>query len=112
MRHGDGAASIERRERPAVGPQHVLDSPVAARAQRCERLVLQREQLRCAARERFLDQLLLAAEVVIEQRDMRLRTRRDRPVRQRLEPVIGDQRFDGVEQTSARIVAAPPFGAG
>ena len=70
------------------------------------------EELRRAARERFLDQLLLAAEVVIQQRDVSLRARRDRPVRQRLEAVIGDQRFDRVEQSPAGIVAATPFGAG
>ena len=74
--------------------------------------MLQREQLRRAARKRLLDQLLLAAEMIIEQRDVRLRTGRDRPVRQRLEPMIGDQRLYGVEQPSTRVVAAPPFGAG
>jgi len=74
--------------------------------------VLQREELRGAPGERFLDQLLLAAEVVVQQRDMGLRTRRDRPVRQRLEAMLGDQRFDGVEQSPARIVATPSFGAG
>jgi hypothetical protein len=103
---------VELRKWPAVRPQHILDADDAARAQRSERLVLQREQLRRAARERFLDQLLFTAEVVIQQRDMGLRPRRNRPVRQRLEAVIGDQRLDGVEQSPARIVAPPPFGAG
>ena len=73
--------------------------------------MLQREQLSGAARERLLDQLLLAAEVVVEQRDVRFGARRDRPMRQRLEAVIGDQALDSVEQPAARVVAAATLGA-
>jgi hypothetical protein len=104
-------ALVERRERPRIRPQHVLDAEVAALAQRGDRLVLQREQLPGAACQRFLDQLLLAAEVVVQQRDVRLGARRDRAMRERLEAVVGDQAFDGVEQPRARVVAAALLGA-
>ena len=61
-------------------------------------------------RERFLDQLLLAAEVIIEQRDVRFCARRNRSMRQRLEAVLGNEPLDRVEQATARIVPATALG--
>jgi len=105
------AVLVDRRERPAVRPEHVFDREVAALAERGKRVVLHREQLPRTARQRFLDQLFLAAEVVIEQRDVRLGARCDRSMCQRLEAVLGDQPFDGIEQAAACIVPAAALAA-
>src|SRR5689334_12337184 len=61
---------------------------------------------RGAARDRLLNELLLAAEMVVEQRDVHVRTLGDQAVRERLEAVIGDQRLDRVEEPLAGVVAA------
>ena len=60
-------ARVEHGERLPDGPQHVLDGPHAMLAQGRERFLLQLDETRRAARKGFLDQLLLAAEVVVQQ---------------------------------------------
>jgi hypothetical protein len=80
-----------------VGSQH-----------RRERLLPRGDELVGATRDDRLQQHLLAAVVVVHQRDVHARTARDRSMRRRRIAFVGDERLGSIEQSAARECGLVP----